>query len=46
MIDVKVLDPTGGATHYYATSIKEPAWAAKSKQTLKLGGQVFFRDGL
>ncbi|MBA4361976.1 MULTISPECIES: cell wall hydrolase [Pseudomonas] len=38
-------DPTGGATHYYATSIKTPpAWAAKAKQTYRLGGHVFFRD--
>ncbi len=26
-----VLDPTGGATHYYATTTKAPAWAAKVK---------------
>jgi len=44
VIDGKVPDPTGGATHYYATSIKAPAWAAKAKQTLKLGGHVFFKD--
>lgn len=45
VIDGKVLDPTGGATHYYATSMKmPPAWAAKAKQTLKLGGHVFFKD--
>jgi len=38
-------DPTGGATHYYATTMpKAPAWAAKAKQTLKLGHHVFFRD--
>jgi N-acetylmuramoyl-L-alanine amidase len=38
-------DPTGGATHYYATTMpKPPAWAAKAKQTLKLGHHVFFRD--
>lgn len=44
VIDGKVPDPTGGATHYYATSIKAPAWAAKAKQTLKLGHHVFFKD--
>jgi len=45
VIDGKVPDPTGGATHYYAIAMKTPpAWAAKSKQTLKLGGHVFFRD--
>jgi spore germination cell wall hydrolase CwlJ-like protein len=41
----KVPDPTGGATHYYATTMpKAPAWAAKAKQTLKLGHHVFFKD--
>ena len=45
VIDGKVPDPTGGATHYYATSMKmPPAWAAKATQTLKLGGHVFFKD--
>ncbi|WP_426234717.1 cell wall hydrolase [Pseudomonas sp. TWP3-2] len=45
VIDGKVPDPTGGATHYYALSMKKPpAWAAKAKQTLKLGGHVFFKD--
>ncbi|MDP9709279.1 UNVERIFIED_ORG: spore germination cell wall hydrolase CwlJ-like protein [Pseudomonas fluorescens] len=45
VIDGKVSDPTGGATHYYALSMKTPpAWAAKAKQTLLLGGHVFFRD--
>jgi spore germination cell wall hydrolase CwlJ-like protein len=40
-----VPDPTGGATHYYATSMKTPpAWAAKAKQTFELGGHVFFKD--
>lgn len=38
-------DPTGGATHYYATTMpKAPAWAAKAKQTLKQGHHVFFKD--
>lgn len=41
----KVPDPTGGATHYYATTMpKAPDWAAKAKQTLKLGHHVFFKD--
>ncbi|PCR94915.1 cell wall hydrolase [Pseudomonas fluorescens] len=45
VIDGKVQDPTSGATHYYALAMKTPpAWAAKAKQTLKLGGHVFFRD--
>lgn len=38
-------DPTGGATHYYATTMpKAPAWASKAKQTLKLGHHIFFKD--
>lgn len=41
----KVPDPTGGATHYYATTMPSPPpWAAKAKQTLKLGRHVFFRE--
>ena len=45
VIDDKVPDPTGGATHYYAIAMKKaPAWATKAKQTLKLGGHVFFKD--
>lgn len=41
----KVPDPTGGATHYYATTMpRAPVWAAKAKQTLKLGHHVFFKD--
>lgn len=45
VIDGKQADPTGGATHYYATTMtKAPAWAAKAKQTLALGHHVFFKD--
>jgi spore germination cell wall hydrolase CwlJ-like protein len=41
----KVPDPTGGATHYYATTMtKPPAWARGAKETLKLGHHVFFKD--
>ncbi|UZE12802.1 cell wall hydrolase [Pseudomonas sp. B21-053] len=44
VIDGKVSDPTGGATHYYAIAMKTaPNWAAKATQTLKLGGHVFFK---
>ncbi len=40
-----VPDPTGGATHYYATTMpKAPAWAAGAKETLRLGHHVFFKD--
>ncbi len=45
VIDGKQPDPTGGATHYYATTMpKAPAWAAKAKQTLTMGHHVFFKD--
>lgn len=45
VIDGLQPDPTGGATHYYATTMpKAPAWAAKAKQTLKLGHHIFFKD--
>lgn len=45
VIDGKQPDPTGGATHYYATTMpKAPAWAAKAKQTLKLGHHIFCKD--
>ena len=38
-------DPTGGATHYYATTMpKAPTWAAKAKQTLRLGHHLFFKE--
>lgn len=40
-----VPDPTGGATHYYATTMpKPPTWAKGAKQTLKLGQHIFFKD--
>jgi N-acetylmuramoyl-L-alanine amidase len=45
VIDGTAPDPTGGATHYYATTMpKAPAWAAKAIQTLKLGHHIFFKD--
>ncbi|MFJ2364465.1 cell wall hydrolase [Pseudomonas sp. NPDC087697] len=40
-----VPDPTGGATHYYATTMpKAPVWVPGAKQTLKLGHHVFFKN--
>lgn len=40
-----VPDPTGGATHYYATTMpKPPTWAKGAKRTLTLGRHVFFKD--
>jgi spore germination cell wall hydrolase CwlJ-like protein len=45
VIDGKVPDPTGGATHYYATTMpKAPTWSRGATLTLKLGHHVFFRD--
>ncbi|MFK7701367.1 cell wall hydrolase [Pseudomonas caspiana] len=45
VIDGKQPDPTGGATHYYSTTmLKAPDWAAIAKRTLKLGRHIFFRD--
>lgn len=45
VIDGAVPDPTGGATHYYATTMpKAPVWVAKAKQTVRIGQHVFFRD--
>lgn len=45
VIDEKVPDPTGGATHYYATTMqKPPAWVKGAKQTLVLGHHIFFKD--
>lgn len=41
----KVPDPTGGATHYYATTMqKPPIWEKGAKQTLQLGRHIFFKD--
>ncbi|MDT9673828.1 cell wall hydrolase [Pseudomonas sp. JV414] len=38
-------DPTGGATHYYATTMpKAPTWTVGAKQTLKLGRHIFFKE--
>ncbi|CDF86322.1 Conserved hypothetical protein [Pseudomonas knackmussii B13] len=38
-------DPTGGATHYYATTMaKPPAWAAQAKRTAVIGHHAFYRD--
>ena len=45
VIDGKVSDPTGGATHYYATTMqKAPTWVKGATQTLKFGHHVFFKD--
>jgi len=45
VVDGKVPDPTGAATHYYATTMpKPPKWVVGAKQTLKLGHHIFFKD--
>lgn len=36
-------DPTGGATHYHATSIKPPAWARGQTPCATIGRHVFFK---
>ncbi|MEB2621400.1 cell wall hydrolase [Pseudomonas sp. YuFO8] len=41
----KVPDPTGGATHYHATTmVKPPTWIVGAKRTTTLGRHVFFKD--
>lgn len=37
-------DPTGAATHYYAISIKAPAWVAGATFCGQFGNQRFFKD--
>jgi spore germination cell wall hydrolase CwlJ-like protein len=45
VVDGVVSDPTGGATHYYAASMrKAPAWADRAKQTALIGNHLFFKD--
>jgi spore germination cell wall hydrolase CwlJ-like protein len=40
-----VPDPTGGATHYYATSMpKPPTWVKGATLTLTLGRHLFYKD--
>jgi spore germination cell wall hydrolase CwlJ-like protein len=47
VIDGKVSDPTGGATHYYAMTMKKsPSWSIGATQTLKLGHHIFFKTVL
>lgn len=37
-------DPTGGATHYYATSMKTAPFWAKGKPFIRIGRHLFFKD--
>lgn len=34
-------DPTGGATHYYASSIPAPPWALHWRETAVIGNHIF-----
>lgn len=45
VVDGATPDPTGGATHYYAKSMKTPPkWTVGAKQTVIIGNHVFFRN--
>lgn len=45
VISGRIPDPTGGATHYYAASMKTPPnWAVKGKRTQQIGGHIFYKD--
>lgn len=37
-------DPTGGATHYYDTSIAPPKWTQGATKTIQIGKLVFYKD--
>jgi spore germination cell wall hydrolase CwlJ-like protein len=38
-------DPTGGATHYYSTSMKiAPRWASAGIKTVQIGKHIFYKD--
>lgn len=34
-------DPTGGATHYHTEAVK-PGWAAKMKESTRIGSHIFY----
>lgn len=40
----EVMDPTHGADHYIATSIKPPSWAKSMKVTATIGRHIFFAE--
>ncbi|MNP80458.1 Cell Wall Hydrolase [compost metagenome] len=45
VVDGTTPDPTGGATHYYAKSMKTPPkWVAGATKTVTIGNHIFFRD--
>lgn len=40
-----IADPTYGATHYHAKSMRNyPAWTKGATMTIVIGGHVFYRD--
>ncbi len=44
VLEDKVADPTGGATHYYSTSMaKPPAWVKGAVMAAKIGRHLFYR---
>lgn len=41
----KVPDPTGGATHYYATTMRNPPmWAIDATKTVQIGRHIFYKN--
>lgn len=40
----RLADPTGLATHYYADSIRPPAWIVGATYTGRIGHHLFYRD--
>ena len=38
------VDPTGGATHYYADTIPVPNWTVGATQTAHIGHHIFWRN--
>lgn len=45
VLEGKQIDPTGGATHYYAKSMKTPPrWTKGAKPTVTIGNHRFFKD--
>ena len=45
VIGGQVCDPTGGATHYYSTSMGTPPnWANNATETARIGRHIFFKD--
>lgn len=45
VIDGHEIDPTYGATHYHARSMRNyPVWTKNAKMTIVIGGHVFYKD--